>query len=173
MAIERTFTEVATRREGVASSSGAETVVHCEALIRATTCAPEFIDITDEVVRIVTESGVRFGQVAVYSTHTTAAIKVNENEPLLLQDMARILHQIAPLHGEYDHNDFSRRTVNIEEDECANGHAHCQHLFLSTSETIPILDGRLPLGQWQRIFLIELDRPRERRVLVNIVGVGE
>jgi secondary thiamine-phosphate synthase enzyme len=85
--------------------------------------------------------------------------------------MARLLHQIAPHHGEYEHNDFTRRTVNMDEEECANGHAHCQHLFLSTSETIPIVEGRMVLGQWQRIFLIELDRPRERRVLVNVVGV--
>ena len=170
--MERTLTEVITRREGVASTSGAQTAVRCEALIIATSDAPEFIDITDEVQRIVAESGIGFGQATVFSTHTTAAIKVNENEPLLLQDMARILHQLAPLHAEYEHNDFSRRTVNLDEEECANGHAHCQHLFLSTSETIPVLDGRLALGQWQRIFLVELDRPRERRVLVNVVGVA-
>ena len=121
--------------------------------------------------RIVADSGAGFGQATVFSGHTTAAIKVNENEPLLLQDLARIVSQIAPVHGEYEHNDFSRRTVNLDEDECANGHAHCQHLFLSTSETIPIIDGRLALGQWQRIFLVELDRPRQRRVLVNVVGV--
>ncbi len=168
--MERTLTDVMIRREGVASSSGNETVVHCEALVTMTGGAPEFIDITDDVERIVAESGVRFGQVTVYSTHTTAAIKVNENEPLLLQDMARIIQEIAPLHADYEHNDFSRRTV--EEDECANGHAHCQHLFLSTSETIPIIDGRLTTGQWQRIFLVELDQPRQRRVLVNVVGVA-
>src|SRR3990172_4308278 len=139
--MERTLTQEMTRREGVASSSGRAAIVHCEALAVATTSAPEFIDITDDVQRIVAESGVRLGQVTVYSTHTTAAIKVNENEPLLLQDMARILHQVAPLHADYEHNDFSRRTVNLDEEECANGHAHCQHLFLSTSETIPILDG--------------------------------
>ena len=170
--MERTLTDVMPRREGVASSSGKETVVHCEALVTETSAAPEFIDITDAVQRIVAESGVRFGQAAVYSTHTTAAIKVNENEPLLLQDMVRILRELAPQHADYEHNDFSRRTVNIEEDECANGHAHCQHLFLSTSETIPIVDGRLTTGQWQRIFLVELDQPRQRRILVNIIGVS-
>ena len=171
--MERTLTEVITRREGVASSSGTEISVRCEALLFTTTSAPEFIDITDDVQRIVAEAGTRFGQVTVYSTHTTAAIKVNEHEPLLLQDMARILSKIAPQHADYEHNDFSRRTVNIAEDECANGHSHCQHLFLSTSETIPIVDGRLTIGQWQRIFLVELDQPRERRVLVNIIGVKE
>jgi len=169
--MERTLTDVMLRRERVASTSGGEPVVHCEALVTETTSAPEFIDITEDVERIVADSGAGFGQATVFSGHTTAAIKVNENEPLLLQDLARIISQIAPVHGEYEHNDFSRRTVNMDEEECANGHAHCQHLFLSTSETIPIIDGRLALGQWQRIFLVELDRPRQRRVLVNVVGV--
>ncbi len=170
--MERTLTEVMTRREDVASTSGAQTTVRCEALIIETSAAPEFIDITDEVQRVVAESGVGFGQATVFSTHTTAAIKVNENEPLLLQDMARLLHQLAPLNAEYGHNDFSRRTVNLDEEECKNGHAHCQHLFLSTSETIPVLDGRLGMGQWQRVFLVELDRARQRRILINIVGVA-
>ena len=169
--MERTLTQVPIRREGVASSSGAPFTVHCEALLIPTSTGPDFIDITDDVERIVADSGIGLGQVTVFSNHTTAAIRVNENEPLLLQDMARLLREIAPQHAEYEHNDFTRRTVNMDEDECANGHAHCQHLFLSTSETIPILDGRLALGQWQRIFLIELDRPRERRVLVNILGL--
>jgi len=170
--MEQTLTESMTRRERVASSTGKEAVALCEAITVSTTAAPEFIDITDEVQRVVEASGAHLGQATVFSTHTTAAIKVNENEPLLVQDMARILHEVAPLHGEYEHNDFSRR-VNIDDDECANGHAHCQHLFLSTSETIPIVNGRLPLGTWQRIFLIELDHPRERRVLVNVIGVRD
>jgi secondary thiamine-phosphate synthase enzyme len=170
--MERTLTDVRSRREGVASRTGKEAIVCCEALVYDTVQAPEFIDITDEVAAIVAESGVQFGHATVFSMHTTAAIKVNENEPLLLQDMARILQAIAPREGDYEHNDFTRRTVNLEEDECANGHAHCQHLFLSTSETVPILEGRLSTGQWQRIFLVELDMPRTRKVLVNVVGVG-
>jgi secondary thiamine-phosphate synthase enzyme len=58
----------------------------------------------------------------------------------------------------------------MTEDECPNGHAHCQHLLLGTSETIPIVDSELLLGRWQRIFLIELDRPRERQVFVQVQG---
>ena len=168
--MERTLTEVKIRRQQLASSGG-QPVVHCEALFAQTTCAPEFIDITDDVARVVADSGARSGQVTVFSGHTTAAIKVNEHEPLLLQDLARIVGQIAPVHADYEHNDFSRRTVNMDEEECANGHAHCQHLFLSTSETIPIIEGQLALGTWQRVFLVELDRPRERKVLVNVVGI--
>lgn len=149
------------------------TVFCCEPVDVESSTAPEFVDITEQVISVVAGSGVRFGQATVYSTHTTAAVKINENEPLLLQDMARALERASPCDGDYHHNDFSRRTVNIDEDECANGHAHCQHLLLSTSETIPILDGSLALGQWQRIFLVELDRPKRRRVLVNVLGVGQ
>lgn len=149
------------------------TVFCCEPVEVETSTAPEFVDITEQVMSVVAASGVRFGQATVYSTHTTAAVKINENEPLLLQDMARALERASPCNRDYHHNDFSRRTVNMDDDECANGHAHCQHLFLSTSETIPILNGSLALGQWQRIFLVELDRPKRRRVLVNVLGVGE
>jgi secondary thiamine-phosphate synthase enzyme len=148
----------------------ARAIVSCEALEIETTAAPGFHDITDEVTAIVADAGVTFGQVTVFSSHTTAAIRINECEPLLLRDMARTLRQLAPSNAYYEHNDFGRRTVNMNEDECANGHAHCQHLFLATSETIPVMDGRMALGTYQRIFLIELDHPRMRRVLVNVVG---
>jgi secondary thiamine-phosphate synthase enzyme len=168
--MERTL--VGARRELVAQADTPAVKVLCEALEYETREAPEFINITDDVARIVSASGVQFGQVAVYSQHTTAAIKINEHEPLLLRDLARTLRHFAPPNAFYEHNDFSRRTVNMNEDECANGHAHCQHLFLGASETVPIIDGRMALGTWQSIFLIELDHPRMRRVLVNVVGAA-
>ena len=134
--------------------------------------APQFIDITGEVQRLVAESGVRDGTATVFCRHTTAAIRINENEPLLLTDMEEFLKRVAPRELYYRHNDFSIRTANMTEDECPNAHAHCQHLLLGASETIPIVDGRLTLGRWQRIFLVELDRPREREVLVHVQGWG-
>ena len=130
--------------------------------------APEFIDITDRVFESIKDCQVNMGFVVIYSMHTTAAIKINENEPLLLNDMEKFLDRLSPKTGEYSHNDFSQRTVNMTEDECPNGHSHCQHLILSTSETIPILVGEPQLGQWQRIFLVELDRPRPREVIIQI-----
>ena len=134
--------------------------------------APEFIDITDRVKESAQQSGVSNGFVLVYSKHTTAAIKIQENEPLLLEDMARLLEHFAPKTGEYRHNDFAVRTVHMHEDECPNGHSHCQHLTLGTSETLPLIDGVIPLGQFQRIFLVELDDQKlEREVLVQIMGV--
>ena len=135
-----------------------------------TSRAPEFIDITEGVDGFVRDSQVLNGFAVVYSKHTTAAIKINENEPLLLKDMEEFLERVASRNGYYQHNDFSIRTVNMTEDECPNGHAHCQHLLLGTSETIPIIDGQLQFGRWQRVFLIELDMPRQREVLVQILG---
>jgi len=135
-----------------------------------TTQSPQFIDITDRVKECVEESGVASGCAVVFSRHTTAAIKINENEPLLLEDMADFLERLSPRNGSYRHNDFTIRTVNMTEDECPNGHAHCQHLLLSASETIPVEGATLQLGRWQSIFLIELDRPRAREVLVQVIG---
>jgi secondary thiamine-phosphate synthase enzyme len=165
-------TVIEPRRETVSRSDAPAARVLCEALEYETTDAPEFIDITDDVIAVVEAAGIQFGQVGIFSQHTTAAIKINEHEPLLLRDLARTLRQFAPPNAYYEHNDFSRRTVNMNPDECANGHAHVQHLFLSSSETIPVVDGRITLGTWQRIFLIELDHPRARRVLVNVVGTA-
>ena len=135
-----------------------------------TTKSPEFIDITEQVVDSVNESGFTMGNVLVYSKHTTAAVKINEMEPLLLEDMERTLEHIAPRNADYRHNDFTIRTVNMNEDECPNGHAHCQHLALGTSETIPLIDGKLQMGIYQRVFLIELDHPRQREVLIQVMG---
>lgn len=132
--------------------------------------SPEFIDITDEVASFINQAGIQNGQVLICSQHTTAAIKINENEPLLIKDMESFLGSLAPQDKFYNHNDFEKRTVNMQEDECPNGHAHCQHLLLQTSETLPIIAGKLQLGIWQRIFLIELDRAREREVVIQVMG---
>ncbi|MBV8339428.1 MAG: type 2 isopentenyl-diphosphate Delta-isomerase [Candidatus Eremiobacteraeota bacterium] len=153
------------RRRGEASSSP-----RVGRLQYATSGAGSFLDITDDVSSIVRSSGVREGVVHVYSTHTTAAVRVNENEELLLRDFARFLERLAPAgNGVYEHDDFARR-VNLPPNEPVNGHAHCRHLLLSSSETLPLVDGRLALGVWQRIFLVELCSPRERTVVVQVVG---
>jgi len=140
-------------------------------ILRYKTTGPrQFIDITDDVARIVASSGVVDGWVTVFSRHTTAAIRINEHEPELLKDLSRLLASVAPETAAYLHNDFAIRTVNMNEDEFPNGHAHCQHLLLGASETIPLVDGQLMLGRWQRVFLIELDRGRARDVVVSVMG---
>ena len=132
--------------------------------------APQFIDITDWVSQCVAQTEVRNGFAVVYSKHTTAAIKINENAPLLLEDMTRFLERLSPREGCYAHNDFSIRTVNMTPDEAPNGHAHLQHLLLGTSETVPVIDGIMQFGRYQSIFFIELDHPRSREVMVQVVG---
>lgn len=152
-------------------TSAAPFKVHSGQLSLATRDAPEFIDITDAVEEEVSLSGIVNGIAVVFSHHTTAAIKINESEPELLKDMTRFLQETVPIEREYHHNNFAVRTVNMTEDECPNAHSHCQHLLLGASETIPVIDGRLHLGRWQRIFLVELDRAKHRQVSIQILGV--
>ncbi len=133
---------------------------------------PEFIDITDRVEECISKSGVRNGFSVVFSQHTTAGIVIQEKEPLLMQDMTSAIERFAPRNTHYRHNDFEVRTVHMHEDECPNGHSHCQHLLLGTSESIPLVDGRLTLGEFQRIFMVELDDQKDfRQVLVQVMGI--
>jgi secondary thiamine-phosphate synthase enzyme len=134
-----------------------------------TTRAPGFFDITAEVEAAVRAANVRDGIVVIFSRHTTAAVRINENEPLLIADMEDFLRRIAPADATYRHNDFDVRTNNMADDESPNGHSHCLSLFLTSSETIPIENGRLLMGTWQRVFLVELDRPRRRDLLLKII----
>ena len=134
--------------------------------------APQFIDITDQVAACLQRSGIASGMVVVYSKHTTAAIKINEHEPELLKDMEAFLSRLSPADSKYFHNDFSVRTVNMEEDECPNGHAHCQALLLGPSACLNVIDGKLLLGRWQHVFMAELDGPRAREISVLILGEG-
>ena len=144
---------------------------HCTRVITVNTeRGPQFIDITDRVQDAIDQSAIRNGFAVVYSRHTTAAIRINENGPLLLQDMESFLERVAPPSAFYNHNDMDHRTVNLTEEEDANGHAHCQQLLLGASETVPVVDGAMLSGRWQRIFLVELDRGRPREVIVQLVG---
>ena len=142
--------------------------------IRIATAHPtQFIDLTDRLEALVVQSGIRFGFVNVQSLHTTAAIVVNENEPLLLSDFADALERSAPTRAVYRHDDLAVRTVNLTADERVNGHAHCRALILGLSACINVIYGRLHLGAWQRVFLAELDGPRDREISVLILGEGD
>lgn len=132
----------------------------------------QFINLTARIAEIVAQSGIRHGMVNVQTKHTTTAIIVNEHEPLLLDDLRALLDRLAPRDGNYEHNDFSRR-VDIPPDEPANGHSHCKALFLPTSVYLNVVNGTLDLGQWQSVFLVELDDARERTLSVMVMGQAE
>lgn len=138
----------------------------------ATTRPTEFIDLTDRVSTVVAVGGLRSGLVNVQSLHTTAAIIVNEHEPLLLDDLAAALERMAPRGLAYAHDDPNRRTVNLSEPERSNGHAHCGAFFLPTSACLNVVRGTLQLGRWQRVFLVELDGPQDRHVSIGMLGEG-
>ncbi len=131
-------------------------------------------DITGEVQDIVRQSGIQDGICSVYSPHTTCSVRVNEWERGFLEDFAVLLKRLVPTEHYYAHDDWDRRTENVcEEDmEVGNGHAHCMSMLLGPAgESIPVRDGELALGQWQRVLFLELDRERDRRWLVQVVGV--
>jgi len=131
----------------------------------------QMIDITAAVETACTSAHIKAGTMTVASRHTTAAIVVQENEPLLLADLDRFLRRLAPKTDHYCHNDMASRT-DVPPDERPNGHSHLRALLLPTSVQLVIADGRLDLGRWQRVFLIELDGPRHRQISLQALGIG-
>jgi len=130
----------------------------------------DIVDLTDKIASFTRESEIKNGLVNIQSLHTTAVVLVQENEPLLLEDIKKTLERIAPQDIDYNHDDFDKRTVNMCDDECRNGHSHCKAVCLSTSVTLNLIDNKLQLGIWQRIMFIELDRARPRKIQIQILG---
>ena len=130
----------------------------------------EFIDITDKVDEVVHNSGIREGQVLVYSPHTSASIVVNHNEPMLIQDFMRVLYRIVPMSDRYSHDLFEIGRSKTS-DGRSNGHSHCKALLLGVSETIPIEKGKMILTEKQNVFLVEMDGARTRGVIVQVIGL--
>lgn len=133
-------------------------MLHRNVISLATSKATQFIDITREVDKVLRDSGVREGIVTVYTRHTTTAIFINEGETGLLQDYKRLLN-LLPEGAGYEHDRIDR-----------NAHAHLRAVLLGGQVSIPVLNGRLDLGTWQRVFFAELDGPRQRRVVVQVIG---
>ena len=139
---------------------------------RTTDCG-QFVDMTDDVRELVERSDVQNGMALVYSPHTTCAVLINERERGFIEDFGGLMEELVPIKGAYRHDDLGARTENLEDDphEIPNGHAHCRQALLgSASQAIPIVHGELQLGRWQRVFFLELDRARDRRVLIQVMG---
>lgn len=132
----------------------------------------QFIDLTLDLETFVAASGVDAGLLNVQSLHTTAAIVVNEHEPLLLTDIAGLLDRLAPADDIYRHDNITLRTVNCVLGEPPNGHSHCRALLLGSAAALNVVSGALHLGRWQRVFLVELDGPRVRDVSFLLLGTA-
>ena len=156
----------------VVLAESAHPPMRTEAWHLQTTAANEFWDFTDPVRQAVRRAGVRHGQVTVYSPHTTTSLVVNESETGFLNDFRKLLGEMVPEDVYYEHDDHDLRTENLQEDEYVNGHAHCRQLLVGQpSVTVPIVDGEVLLGRWQRILFVELDQARERRVFIHAQGI--
>ena len=122
----------------------------------------DVVDITAEVRRIVEETGAGEGQALVFVRGSTAAIATMEYEPGGVHDLRTMLERLIPAAGEYEHNRLNHDT---------NSHAHQRATLVGPSEAIPVLDGRLALGTWQQLVLVDFDnRPRERTVVVQVTS---
>lgn len=123
----------------------------------------EVVDITEQVGRAVVQSDIRDGAVTVFNIGSTAGITTTEYEPGLANyDLKAAFEKIAPEHGRYEHE----KTWHDD-----NGHAHVRASLLGPSLSVPIVAGRLTLGTWQQIILVDFDtRPRNRTIICQIVG---
>jgi secondary thiamine-phosphate synthase enzyme len=118
------------------------------------------LDVTESVAAVVRASGVRRGLCHVMVLHATAAIVVNENDdPNIGVDLLTALDRMVPERAGWLHDRID-----------GNAHAHIKAAILGPQETLAIEDGRLLLGRWQGIMLVELDGPRERRISVSVLG---
>jgi secondary thiamine-phosphate synthase enzyme len=120
------------------------------------------VDLTEGVARIVAGAAVDRGLVTVFATGSTVAVTTMEYEPGGVNDLQALLDRLIPASGDYEHNVRNHDT---------NAHAHLRAAVIGPSETIPLVDGRLALGTWQQVVLLDFDdRPRRRTVTVQIVS---
>ncbi|MBI5821239.1 MAG: YjbQ family protein [Verrucomicrobia bacterium] len=134
-----------------------------ESIARSTKGNNHILDITGDVLKLVEESGVRTGQLVAMVIGSTAGLTTLEFEPgLVNHDIAAAMERVAPEDGHYVHEGTWGDN---------NGHSHVRAALMGASVALPIVEGRLPLGTWQQVVLVDFDtRPRERSIVVTIVG---
>jgi secondary thiamine-phosphate synthase enzyme len=137
-------------------------MIHQQQFVLETRGHRDLHDITAEVARIVAESRVRTGLVHVFNVGSTAALGTVEFEPGLQADLPETLDKLIPPSRHYGHEQAWHD---------GNGHSHLQATLLGPSLTVPIAQGKLVLGTWQQIFLLECDvKSRRRTVVATVLG---
>ena len=119
----------------------------------------EAIDITKKVDTALQEEEIENGIAFLFTLHTTTALTVNEADPALMKDIMNLMDKLAPEKGDYFH----------DHDE-GNAHAHLRATLIGNSVTIPVSEGRMRLGTWQRILFFEFDGPRRRRICIKTIS---
>jgi len=133
---------------------------HTEYLTIHTKKRREYLHLTPQVEAIVKKSGVKEGMVLVSAMHITAGVYVNDNESGLIQDIDQWLEELAPARPDYRHHQTG-------ED---NGDAHLKSMLVHHEVIVPITNGKLDFGPWQRIFYAEFDGQRDKRIIVKVMG---
>jgi secondary thiamine-phosphate synthase enzyme len=133
---------------------------HTEYLTFHTKKHREYLHITPQVETIVKKSSIRDGMVLVSAMHITAGVYVNDHESGLIEDIDTWLEALAPFDPAYKHH-------NTGED---NGDSHLKALLIHHQVILPLTDGKLDLGTWQRVFYAEFDGQRDKRVIVKVMG---
>jgi len=134
--------------------------IHTAELRLSTLGDTDVVDITAEVQAVVEEAGVGDGQALAFVRGSTAAISTMEFEPGGVHDLRELVERLIPAQGDYEHNRLNNDS---------NAHAHQRATLIGPSETVPVVGGRLALGTWQQLVLLDFDdRPRERTVLVQV-----
>lgn len=133
---------------------------HTEYLTFNTKLHREYVHITPEVEAIVRKSGVKDGIVLVSAMHITAGVYVNDLEDGLIEDIDAWLEKLAPFKKDYKHHQTG-------ED---NGDSHLKAILVHHQVILPLTEGKLDLGTWQRVFYAEFDGQRKKRVLVKVMG---
>jgi secondary thiamine-phosphate synthase enzyme len=154
-------------RPSDAATATGSFMVRGETLTVPTEDRVELTDVTEHVVALVRESGVREGIVSLWSMHTTFAVFMNESQKALHADIKRLLEMMVArdadwMHNDPDHSDCDR----------FNADAHLRAMLLGHSLTVQVSGGELVLGQWQRVLVAELDGPRSRTLRIQIMGVS-
>ncbi|HSA92386.1 MAG TPA: secondary thiamine-phosphate synthase enzyme YjbQ [Terriglobales bacterium] len=133
---------------------------HTEYLTFNTRKHREYIHITPQVEAAVAKSGVKEGMVLVSAMHITASVYVNDHESGLIADIDEWLEKLAPFRKDYRHHQTGE----------SNGDSHLKSLLMHHEVTLPITNGRLDLGPWQRVFYAEFDGQRSKRVVIKVMG---
>jgi secondary thiamine-phosphate synthase enzyme len=117
----------------------------------------DFVDLTDKVQEVVSESAIKNGMVHVFAPHATGILILTENDYGLLNDIKALLEEIVPKRRAYQHP--------------SNAHSHLRSMLLPPDKTLPVIDGRVEFGTWQSLLFVETDvYPRQRTVIMQVIG---
>jgi secondary thiamine-phosphate synthase enzyme len=117
----------------------------------------DFVDLTDKVQEVVSESAIRNGMVHVFAPHATGILILTENDYALLNDIKAFLEEIIPKRRAYQHP--------------SNAHSHLRSMLLPPDKTLPVINGRVEFGTWQSLLFVETDvYPRQRTLILQVIG---